>query len=185
MTPRSIALVRHPRPDITPGVCYGRLDIGLMPDSAAAIWAMLQAVRELRPARIWTSPSRRCRIVADAIGTALAARVHAEPRLMELDFGTWEGVAWDDVPRAELDLWALDPENFAPGGGETAGDLAARVGAALDAILRHAGDLIVVTHGGPLRVLSALLHDRPLDLLALAPPLGSVEIVTQGGMPGR
>ncbi len=185
MTPRRIALVRHPEADIAPGICYGRLDTGLAPGASQTVTAIVEALLDLRPIRIWTSPSIRCRIVADAVGAALATPVQTEPRLMELDFGTWEGVAWDAVPRADLDRWAAEPETFAPGGGETARALAARVDAALREIVLDPNDLVIVTHGGPLRVLMALVHGRPLDVLAAAPPLGSVEIVTQGARPGR
>ncbi|HMV17720.1 MAG TPA: phosphoglycerate mutase, partial [Rhodocyclaceae bacterium] len=39
-------LIRHPRPDVAPGVCYGQTDVGLA-ESAAAVAARL---RPLLPA---------------------------------------------------------------------------------------------------------------------------------------
>ncbi len=116
-----ITLIRHPPALIPPGVCYGRLDVPLHPDAAGTLARIAAEVGAA--AAIITSPARRCRAVAGM----LPGTVREDARLLELDFGRWEGVAWDDVPRAELDTWARDPERFAPPGGESGGALLARV----------------------------------------------------------
>jgi alpha-ribazole phosphatase len=149
-----LVLVRHPPPDIAPGICYGRLDLGLRADGSGAVAAVVASLAAHRVTRIWSSPARRCRVVAEAIG----APVRLDPRLLELDFGAWEGVAWDDVPRAALDAWAADPLGFAAPGGETGAALLARVESVHRALL------------------AALLRGEAPDLLAPAPPLGSVEV---------
>ena len=96
-----IALVRHPPPHVAAGICYGSTDLGLAdPASVASLAVRLRAL----PGTLWTSPLRRCRSVADAVGPNLV-----EARLRELDFGAWEGLAWSDIPRAALDAWAADP----------------------------------------------------------------------------
>jgi alpha-ribazole phosphatase len=116
---------------------------------------------------VWTSPAQRCRLVADALGVA-----RIDLRLQELDFGEWEGLAWDDVPRKALDAWAADVSGFAPPGGESGAALIARVRAFASDLPR--GDHVVITHGGPLKVLTPLLRGLPVDLLAPAPALGSI-----------
>jgi alpha-ribazole phosphatase len=162
-----IALVRHPPLAITAGVCYGRRDLAIAdPADVARIVAQLRAVRGM----VWTSPLQRCRIVADAIGPN---RVDA--RLIEMDFGAWDGMAWDDIPRDALDAWGDDPLGFAPPGGETGASLVARV-AAFRATL-PAGDHVIVSHGGPLKVLAAMLRDKAVDLMAPSPALGSVTLI--------
>ncbi len=93
---------------------------------------------------------------------------------MELDFGAWEGQRWDDVPRAALDAWAADVWGFAPPRGESGGALVARV-RAFHAEL-PAGDHVVISHGGPLKVLAALVAGRSVDLLAPPPVTGSVTV---------
>jgi alpha-ribazole phosphatase len=159
-----IALVRHPPAAIAPGICYGRRDLDLAdPASVHEIAASLSGFAGM----IWTSPARRCRAVADAIGPA-----HADARLLELNFGEWEGMRWDDVPRDALDRWADDPLGFAPPDGESGAELVARVTAFHQGL--WTGDHIVIAHGGPLKVLIALLRGEPIDLLAPAPPLGSI-----------
>ena len=158
-----IALARHPAV-AAGGRCYGRMDLPLVdPASAAALAARLA----IHGGTVWTSPARRCREVAEAIGPHVV-----DDRLQELDFGEWEGVAWDDVPRASLDVWAADPWGFAPPGGESGAALAARVTAFARALTP--GDHVVVTHGGPLKVLAAVLAGRAVDLLTPPPAPGSI-----------
>jgi alpha-ribazole phosphatase len=167
----NLLLVRHPAPAIAPGICYGRLDIPLLPDPAGMA-ALVAAIHSHRPVRVWTSPAIRCRAVADATGLPL----RVDPRLLELDFGAWEGVAWDDVPRTALDAWAADPQNFAPPGGECGAAVLARVAAVHRELLLAGEDVAVVSHGGPLKLLAALLRGETPDLLAPAPTLGSVQM---------
>ena len=162
--------MRHPAPDIAPGVCYGRLDVDLSAAGVAALAPMRATLTATGIARIVSSPARRCLRLAQT----LTADAIVDPRLQELDFGTWEGKLWDDVPRAALDSWAADPLGFAPPGGERGADLIARVRLAC-AALREAGqDCIVITHGGPLRLMPALLRGETPDLLAPAPPIGAM-----------
>ena len=120
--------------------------------------------------KVVTSPARRCRLLAEAISPAPII----DTRLQELDFGTWEGVAWDAVPRAALDAWAADPLAFAPPGGETGAALIERVKRAVTTLLDTGEDCIVITHGGPLRLIPALLRGDPPDLLAPTPPIGTM-----------
>jgi alpha-ribazole phosphatase len=162
-----IALIRHPPLAIAPGICYGRRDLAIA--DPASVPPIVQQVRAMS-ATVWTSPLRRCRIVADAIG---ANRVDA--RLIEMDFGAWDGLAWDAIPRAALDEWAADPLAFAPPGGEMGAALAARVTAFREAL--PAGDHVVVSHGGPLKILAALLRGVAVDLMAPSLPLGSVTFI--------
>ena len=164
-----VVLVRHPAPLIAPGICYGRLDLPLRPD--ADIDGMARAPLLVGSARIWTSPSRRCSTVAERIAETLSVPLTADPRLKELDFGEWEGKRWDDIPRADLDCWAADPLGFRAPGGESGAELIARV-AEFCAELTE--DCAVVSHGGPLRVLSALLRGKTVDLFAPPQAIGTI-----------
>jgi alpha-ribazole phosphatase len=166
-----IVLVRHPAPDIAAGLCYGRLDIGLRPD-AAALRGIAAALAGHGLTRVWTSPARRCLAVARATGLPW----QADARLQELDFGEWEGVAWDDVPRDALDAWAADPLGFVLPGGESGAVLLRRVREMHAALLAADEDCAIVAHGGPLKLLAALLRGEQPDPLAPAPPLGSVQV---------
>ena len=173
-----IILIRHPRPLIGPGVCYGRLDIPLHPDAGAAI-ARIAADPGLTGAtRVRSSPARRCRLLAEAIADTLAVPLSLDHRLLELDFGDWEGRPWESVPRAELDRWAAEPMGFAPPGGESGAALIARVHAFAACLHRCRQDCAVVSHGGPLKVLAALLTGKPLDLFTPPMPIGGVRVIS-------
>jgi alpha-ribazole phosphatase len=203
-----IALIRHTPPLIEAGICYGRLDVaadqlerdprrwdhrnGQSRDQTKswsgirepgrteiALAAERVAIPKLPGAtRVWSSPARRCRVLADAIALARAVPLTVDFRLRELDFGEWEGRSWDAIPRADLDRWAACPLTFAPPRGESGAELIARISDFHAELRRDQQDCVVVSHGGPLKLLAALLSGRPPDLLAAAPPMGQVEIVT-------
>nr|WP_282572028.1 histidine phosphatase family protein [Roseomonas acroporae] len=166
-------MLRHAPTLAAPGLCYGRLDVppGPLPplDGMVARLAGFGA--------LWSSPSRRCRVLAEALGRRLGLVPVVDARLLELDFGRWEGRPWDAVPRPALDRWAADPSGFAPPGGESGAALLARVAAFASALREDGRAGIVVSHGGPLKLLRALLRDETPDLLAPAPGMGSLEIV--------
>jgi alpha-ribazole phosphatase len=165
-----IALIRHTAPLVAPGICYGRLDVDVR--DVAEFAAVRAGLGGFRGAHVWSSPARRCRLLAEAI----AADATIDGRLAELNFGAWEGLPWDAIPRDPLDRWAADPAGFAPPGGESGAALIARVTAFHAALVSAIGDQIVVSHGGPLKILQALLAGREPDLLAPAPAWGSVII---------
>lgn len=145
-------LIRHPKPVIDPGICYGRLDIAA--EHVEAVAAALQ--HGLPPGLpVWSSPLRRCRTLAEYL--------HASPqfdeRLAEMDFGAWEGRRWDDIPRGEIDAWAADVAGYAPPGGESPLALQRRVLACIHAL--EVPEAVIVTHAGVIRVLIAHLQGLP------------------------
>jgi len=148
-------LIRHPRPLVEPGICYGRLDVaGEHPEVAAA-----RLLREL-PAglRVYSSPLRRCRELAEH----LQPQPIIDARLAEMDFGDWEGRAWDDIPRAELDAWAADVAGYAPPGGESPRQLQRRALAFVTGLQEQ--EAVLVTHAGVIRVLMAHWRDLPPEV---------------------
>ena len=175
---RRIVLVRHQRTALPPGLCYGRLDAPLHPDARAALPRLASSLARHRPAQVWSSPATRCLLLARAVADAADAPLAVDDRLLELDFGAWEGLSWDAVPREALERWAADPLGFAPPGGESGAALLARVAVLATTLRQAAGTQLVVSHGGPLRVLPALLTGLTPDLLAAAPAFGSVLCLT-------
>jgi alpha-ribazole phosphatase len=168
-----IVLIRHLAPSIAPGVCYGRLDVPPAPASHEQA-AIVAHPALAGTATIHSSPASRCRVLATAIAAALPAPLMIDERLWELDFGHWEGKPWDTIAREELDLWASNPFAFAPPGGETGAALVRRISEFVADIEQDRRDCVIVSHGGPLKVLTGLLEGRPVDLMSAAPPFGSV-----------
>jgi alpha-ribazole phosphatase len=91
-----------------------------------------------------------------------------------MDFGAWEGLSWDAIPRPDLDRWAADLLGFAAPGGETGAALVARVTAFWHSLADQPRSHVVITHGGPLKVLIALANHQPVDLARPTLPLGGI-----------
>ncbi|MEM9043163.1 MAG: histidine phosphatase family protein [Pseudomonadota bacterium] len=138
--------LRHPTPDIARGICYGRLDMGVARSADKEIMRALNRLKSV--SSLYTSPAKRCMALAEAVAKAHQLAPIAEERLLELDFGTWEGRPWRQINRAESDRWASDPINEHPPEGESFAEMSARVCAALAEMPE---DAVVVTHAGPIR----------------------------------
>ncbi len=154
-----VIALRHSRPAVAEGICYGRTDLGLAADfeeAAAAILARLPAVAAVR-----TSPLARCRRLAEHIADARGLPLATDPRLVEMDFGSWENRAWAAIPRDELDAWAADFDHARPHGGESVAMLAGRVREALAAAEAGEPPVLWVTHSGVIRAACALLGRAP------------------------
>lgn len=147
-------LIRHPKPQVAPGICYGQLEISAKNDKAE-----IERLQAALPAGLplWSSPAQRCRILAEAL--------HPQPvfdeRLREMNFGQWEGRAWAAIPRDELDAWAADVVDFAPPGGESVRQVLAR--SLLFLADLSVPEAVLVTHAGVIRVLQAHFDGRPLE----------------------
>lgn len=148
-------LIRHPKPLIEPGICYGQLDIPAEnPEPLVA--GLCQQLPPDIP--VWTSPLLRCRTLAEALHPA----PQCDERLMEMNFGEWEGRPWDEVPRAELDAWAADVMTYAPPGGESAQQVLART---LDFLLENPSpEIAVVTHAGVIRLLLSFHNKQSVNV---------------------
>jgi alpha-ribazole phosphatase len=156
------ALIRHTRCDIAADVCYGHLDIPLASTARADIEQTLSRVPQIDV--VYSSPSQRCQALAQALAVRDGCELRTRPDLRELNFGAWEGMPWDDVPRALSDEWAADPWNLAPPGGESERQLWERVArVARELLLAELARVAVVSHGGPLRHLRCLLTGAPAE----------------------
>jgi alpha-ribazole phosphatase len=166
-------LLRHPKPLVAPGICYGQLDLPAVDVNVAAA-----ALKPLLPAGIpvWSSPLLRCRALAECLVEASDRTVQVDARLMEMHFGRWEGVAWDAIPRDELDQWAAAVESYVPPAGESACQVQQRAVACIEALPGEAA--IVVTHAGVIRLLRAHYEHLPLaDLLQVPIDYASLTIL--------
>ena len=104
--------------------------------------------------RLRCSTLQRCELLAlDLKGLMPNLALEFDARLTELNFGAWEGLPWDRVPRAELDAWAAHFGTHRMGGhGETAHELVQRVAhAAHEAAHADPPDALWVTHAGVIR----------------------------------
>lgn len=156
---------RHPRAIGAQGRCIGRTDIPLDPRKARRLAHRIRkaARRHGLPRVVWVSPLARSRDVGRAL-RVFGFVVQVDTRLMELNFGRWDGQPWSAIARAEVEAWQADLLHHAPGGhgqGESLAALAARVRSfALDAE-RDGTPRLLVTHGGWLNALQLLARLLP------------------------
>ena len=169
-----IAFVRHGQTELNRGGrLQGRIDAPLSPLGVEQAAAVGRGFASEPVARIFSSPLQRARNTAAVIAEPHGIEVEVDERLIELDYGDWDGTKLTDVPPESWSAWRTDPE-FAPPGGETLADVAARVAAFCAAVL---GDelVIAVSHVSPIKaaVCNALqVDDRvtwrmQLDLAAV------------------
>lgn len=116
-------------------------------------------------ARVYTSPLRRARQTAELVTERLGVEIESHEALREIDVGSWTGLTRDEVAERFPEGYARWLER-APHGfedGETYEELAARVIPAVRSLatVHPSATLLIVTHGGPSRVVQA--HAAGID----------------------
>jgi len=155
-------LVRHSRPLVASGVCYGALDV---PADAQDTLSCAQALADALPRgiAIRTSPLQRCErltLVLRGLRPDLAHNTSVDARLAEMDFGRWEGQRWDAIARAELDGWTESFASWRCGGAESVQGFMARVGAVWDETLAMNQPAVWITHAGVIRAATLLAQGQ-------------------------
>lgn len=149
-------LVRHARPLVDPGVCYGvsevAADVQHTRDCAARLAEALPA-----GLNVWHSPLQRCAQLAKTLQALRPdLRLRADARLAEIDFGCWEGMRWEAIDKAHYDAWTADFARHRFGGRESVAELMRRVDAARGDAARHGHELAWITHAGVMRAMALL-----------------------------
>jgi probable phosphoglycerate mutase len=151
-----LILIRHGESSANAqGLLVGRTDAELTEEGraqAASVGHLLHAPIDA----LVTSPLRRARHTAALVGAGIAAVV--DPRWVEVDYGEYECRPVGDVPSDVWRAWRSNPQ-FRPEGGETLGEVAARVAAACDELFsdegagarKPGGDVVVVSHVTPIK----------------------------------
>lgn len=142
-----LTLLRHTKPDVPPGTCYGRSDLRLAESFADEYESVLSRLPAFD--HLISSPLQRCQRLARHIATATDTPLLIRPDWTEMDFGAWENRLWSDLPRADLDEWAADFLSYRGHGGESVAQLRARIERALAAL--PAGRCLIVTHMGAIK----------------------------------
>ena len=171
-----IYLIRHTKTDTLKGLCYGQSDVGLAESFLEEAQQLQHKLSELKANRlVFSSPLIRCVKMAKM----LSENVTTDARLLELDFGDWEGSCFDDIDADVLQQWT---DNFvleAPPNGESFIDLCRRVGAFWDDLVNGINpateQILIITHAGVIRALLAyILKLPPANAFQFRIDLGSV-----------
>ena len=148
-----LCLVRHGQTDWNlQGRYQGQNDVPLNQKGRDQAHALALQLKDHQFAAVYTSDLERARETADIIAEGLGLPVINEVRLREINQGQWEGQHVEVIKSRYADLWqqrSVDPASVRPPGGETVGEVAQRVWAALDDIAQlHPGlSVLIVSHG--------------------------------------
>lgn len=145
-----IHLIRHARSDAG-NTLAGRRDVPAILPGASELAAI--RMRLPHPGRLIVSPAARCVATAEALFPGIAAE--SDARLLEQDFGAWEG----QDPATMPDLGPMDRVGLAahrPPDGESFAELCARMRPAFEAMAGQEGTIIVVAHAGTVRAALSL-----------------------------
>lgn len=166
--PTRLCLVRHGETDWNAGKrIQGQLDIALSAAGHAQARATGNALKDEGFAAIYSSDLMRARQTAEATAHLIHQPLHLDAGLRERHYGIFQGLTYAEIeqrhPADYARHQARDPR-FAPAGGESLLDFAARVSAACDAIVRrHSGAAVAIfTHGGVLDILHRQATGKPL-----------------------
>lgn len=108
-----------------------------------------------------------------------------------MDFGAWEGQAWNAIAKSAIDAWTAAFATHAPGGGESLAVMLERVASALTTARQWhteqaVTDVVWITHAGVARCVHWLLaHESGVlpqadEWPVTAPGWGEWEIRTLG-----
>ena len=131
------------------GLLLGRGDPALTDTGRSQAAALAGLLERRRPSVIVSSPLQRCVQTAEAIAAPLGIEVTIDERLIEADYGEWEGMPLADIPADASERWRSDPD-FRPPGGESLADVAVRVAAWCEEQSRSE-TVVAVTHVSPIK----------------------------------
>lgn len=139
-----------------PPALYGKTDVEL---SEMGFESLSKATQQLPPPdHIITSPLQRCHSFASQQAQRLDCPLTIEPALREMDFGRWDGVAYEEHSPEwpAMEKFWQQPAQVTPPEGESLQQMQQRVSAAWRALTEASDKTIwVFAHGGVIRLVLA------------------------------
>jgi probable phosphoglycerate mutase len=186
----TLLLIRHGMTDAVGRVITGRRPgVHLNEEGKRQVELLVETLSTTALAAVYSSPLERALETARPIARAHVIEPQLSDRLLEVDFGQWEGCTLDELSR--LPEWQAFNEfrshTHAPGG-EHMLDVQRRMIDEMEELRRrHAGECVaVVSHGDVIRATVAHYLGVPLDLfLRLEISPASVSAIQLGEMHAR
>lgn len=164
-----IYLIRHGQTDWNiQGRIQGSHDIPLNETGRNQAELLAKGMDSRKVSRIFSSSLTRAMETAERISTRQKVEICSMPQLIEVEFGKWEGMTWDEIKEVypkEYALWASCPDEASPPGGETRDQVIRRCVWTIREIIKITGgreDVAIVSHGATIAYLiSYMMRDHP------------------------
>ncbi|GAB6137032.1 alpha-ribazole phosphatase [Halanaerobaculum tunisiense] len=164
-----VILVRHGETDWNQaGKFQGNKDIPLNDTGLAQARKLAQRLEGTTFDTIYTSDLSRASRTAEIIAKKQGLAIEKKTAFQEIDFGDWEGLTFVDLEedyQAAFAAWKENPVDNGPPKGENLGEVQTRVVTRIKDILnsQEQDRILVVAHGGVIRVLVATFLEMPLS----------------------
>ena len=165
-----IIIVRHGETDYNKARRFqGQLQIPLNEKGRTQAVHLAKSLKRYKITHIYSSNLVRARETAEIINKSFSLPIVIDYRLDERDWGIWENQNRDEILKqipASGNIWNEENLDANPYKGETTRNLMARCAQFLDYLVENhsAADVVlVVTHGGPMRMILGIikgLHDE-------------------------
>ncbi len=149
------------------GVFAGRTDVELSENGKKQARITAKYLLSQHISTVYSSPMKRVRQTVEEFEKLSLIQPVFIDELVEIDFGAWTGLTFDEVSRrfnVSAYSWLEQLEYGSIPGAETATQLKDRIKVALDKVLLQSKDrnVAIFCHGGIIRVIMSELLDIPL-----------------------
>ena len=173
-----VYLIRHTKVSVEQGVCYGQKDVDLAESYPEELETVKEKLKNINFDAVFTSPlSRAKKLATDICGDNPVT----DDRLMELNFGDWEGKVWDEIKDPLLPKWMEDFVNKKCSNGESFIMLRDRVLEFWNEVKSmDCSNVAIFTHGGVIRTINAIHKNIKLEdsFNEPAADYGDVNVIT-------
>lgn len=165
-----LILVRHGETEWNKSLRFqGQQDIGLNEVGLEQADKVSNFLARWEIDLVYSSDLKRAYSTAIKIAEPHGFEVKKSPGLREMNFGSWEGLSYKDIRARYPDIvekWFDDPTSTHPPGGEWVKEFQKRIVKTVEGILAESKGkrIVIVTHGGPIRVYLANLLGMPVRL---------------------
>jgi len=162
----NLYLIRHTHPDVATGICYGQTNLDTTETFKIEAEAVKSNLKDIHFTHCYSSPLQRCFKLAKVLsGKKL---INTDNRLIEMNFGDWEMMTWDDIRKKEgVETWFNDFLHIPCPNGESYEQMIQRIQSFIQLInvLPDDSEVLIVTHAGCIRSFLTLLKgEDPLKI---------------------
>jgi alpha-ribazole phosphatase len=168
-----IFIIRHPHSIANEEKIYNSYtDVPLSDKGAKQMEEVIQYLKNFKDVEfgqvqsIYSSPLTRCTNIADKLANEWNCPVIKDDKLVEMNFGIFEGKTYQEIDLSfpnELLQWSNDYIHFQIPEGESLQQCMVRIKPFVNHLINQDQDIVIVTHGGIVKLLMLLFLDLPIE----------------------